>query len=33
MNKFVEVFQKQKYTLVKNFIPEATAQFLFEYLS
>ena len=32
MNKFVEVFQKQKYTLVKNFIPEATAQFLFEYL-
>jgi hypothetical protein len=32
MNEYVKVFQKQKYTLVKNFIPKDTAEYLFNYL-
>ena len=32
MNEYVKTFQKQKYTLVKNFIPKDTAEYLFNYL-
>jgi hypothetical protein len=32
MNEHVKTFQKQKYTLVKNFIPKDTAEYLFNYL-